>query len=141
METLKISPGVIPNSVWGTMQAKKTPFSNSWGSKLMLGKNTHGSMPLGKKKMMLSRALSTNLRIDVEAPAPVITFKTCSNPRFVQVKHHHGTTASDNPSQPDTTHQLYTLQENSGVSQLRRGKMQYTLQKVCLGRRGVGGVF
>ena len=34
-----ISPGVIPNSVWGTMQAKKksgrTSFSNSWGSMLM----------------------------------------------------------------------------------------------------------
>ena len=33
-----ISPGVIPNSVWGTMQAKTIcahVFSNSWGSKLM----------------------------------------------------------------------------------------------------------
>jgi len=74
-------------------------------------KKTHGSMPLGKKKMML-KVLWERIFCDVEAPAPVITFKTCSNPSFVQVKHHHGTTTRDNPSQPDTTHELYTLQKN-----------------------------
>ena len=64
-------------------------------------KKTHGSMPLGKKKMMQTSALLTNLRIFVEAPAPVITFKTCSNPMFVQVKHR--ITMAQTVGQPQVT--------------------------------------